>query len=114
VQIYFQVSPFLAELINPGLDLFAGVQHKECPWTVSGRPHCQAWHPDFAQPIIDLSVMAASPPGIVMVDYGASTFGHLLHFGEGHLLSELRPPLSPIGVIDDTIIRVCEYEIACR
>ncbi|MEP6147345.1 MAG: hypothetical protein ABJ201_08005 [Nisaea sp.] len=112
VQMDLQISPLLAELNNSGLDLVAGVQHKECPWTVGGRPHCQTRHPDLAQPMIDFCVMAASPPGIVMVDYGASTIGQLLHLCEGHLLAELRPPPSPIGVIDDTIIRVCEYEIA--
>ena len=62
--------------------------------------------------MINLTVMAAAPPRIVMVDYSASTFGQLLHLCEGHLLAELRPPPSPVGVIDDTIIRVCEYEFA--
>ncbi|MCI5041077.1 MAG: hypothetical protein MRY81_15510 [Donghicola eburneus] len=62
--------------------------------------------------MIDFGVMAASPPSIVMVDDGTSTFGHFLHLCERHLLSELRPPLSPIGVINDAIIRIGKDKIA--
>lgn len=112
MQMYLQISPLPTELFNSCLDLFAGVQHKECPGTVGGRPHCQARHPDFAKPMIDLGIMATSPPSVMMIDQSSSPLGQFLYLCERHLLAELRPPPSPICVIDYTIIWVCEYQVA--
>lgn len=111
MQHHLHASPPQTEPTNPFLDLLIRGQYEERPRAVGGRSHCDTGRADLTQPVIDLSVMATTTAGVVVVDDRAPSTGQCLDLSQDHLLTELGPALSLIVVIDDTIFRVCENQV---
>ncbi len=114
MQSYTHFLPLNAKVSHPLLYFRIGVENKKGPWTVCGRPNRDTLGIKLFQPMIHFCVVTTSPPSVVVVDDRTPPLGDGTNFPKGHLLPKLCLPLSPIPIVDDTVVRVGEYNVAAR
>ena len=114
MEIYLHIPPSDTELFDPVRRYGVRIDHKERSAAISCCPDSEGRRLYFGNPIINLCIVAASTPCVVMIDHSGASFGQRKGLRQGQLFSECRPAFAAIIVICQAIVRVGEHEIAAR